>query len=148
MRDAQQLTLLKDLAHDRCEKAAKNLADTLGLLKESESRLALLEGYCADYRARLARNTVSGVNADELRNFREFIGKLEESIRLQRAEAEAIGQAVEACRSGWMLERRRENSYEVLAEREQIVMRTMEARRLQKLTDEFAGRVASLRAVG
>lgn len=146
MPDARQLSMLADIAQDRREKAARNLGRTLSLLKESEARLTLLESYCGDYRSRLAQNTATGVSADELRNFRDFIGKLEEAIGQQRAEVEAIRQAVVVCRDGWLVERRREHSYEVLTERAQLGIRAEESRRLQKLTDEFAGRVANLRA--
>lgn len=148
MPDPRQLTMLTDIAQDRREKAARNLGRTLSLLKESESRLALLESYCGDYRSRLARSTVTGISPDELRNFRDFIVKLEEAIGQQRAEVDVIRRAVGACRDGWLLERRREHSYEVLAERVQIGVRAEESRRLQKLTDEFAGRVAHMRAAG
>ena len=44
-----------------------------------------------------------------------------------------------------MLERRRKHSYEVLIERADLTQREFEARRLQKLVDEFAGRAAALR---
>ena len=60
-------------------------------------------------------------------------------------EVEAIKKGVAECRTGWMLERHRKHSYEVLLERADLTQRELEARRLQKLVDEFAGRATALR---
>lgn len=146
MPNPQQLTMLTDLAQERHDRAAKKLARALTMLKDSESRLALLENYCAEYRARLARNAATGVAPAEMRNFLDFIARLEEAVGQQRAEVEAIKKGVADCRTGWLLERRRKHSYEVLIERADLAQREVEARRLQKLVDEFAGRAAALRA--
>jgi flagellar FliJ protein len=145
MPNPQQLTMLTDLAEERHDRAAKKLARALTMLRDSESRLALLENYCTDYRARLARNAAAGVAPAEMRNFRDFIARLEEAIGQQRTEVEAIKKGVADCRTGWMLERRRKQSYEVLIERADLAQREVEARRLQKLVDEFAGRAAAMR---
>lgn len=148
MPDNRQLMMLTDLAHDRRDKAARKLGGSMALLKESESRLVLLEGFCGDYRRRLAQSAAGGVSADELRNFREFIAKLEKAVEQQRAEADSIRQAVARCRDDWLREHRRERSFDALVERAEDAARVSEARRLQKLVDEFAGRVAMLRAAG
>lgn len=148
MPDARQLNLLSGLAHERGEVAAKRLGRSLALLRESESRLALLQSYFADYRGRLARNAAHGVSADEMRNFREFIRKLEQAIGQQRAEVEALERAVVENRRGWMHARREGRSFEVLSERAESLAREAESRRLQKIVDEFAGRAAALRVAG
>ena len=145
MPNPQQLTMLTGLAEESHDRAAKKLAHALKMQKDSESRLTLLENYCADYRARLVRSAANGVAPAELRNFRDFIARLEEAIRQQRAEVEAIKKGVAECRTGWMLERRRKHSYAVLIERADLTQREFEARHLQKLVDEFAGRAAALR---
>ena len=145
MPSPQQLTLLTDLADERRDRAARKLARALAMLKDSESRLVLLETYCTDYRARLAQSAANGVAPDEMRNFRDFIARLEEAIAQQRAEVAALQHGVAECRSGWLLERRRKQSFEVLIERADLDAREAEARRLQKLVDEFAGRAAALR---
>ncbi len=145
MPDARQLSLLTDLSQERRDAAARKLGQTLALLKESESRLSLLENYCADYRARLAASATQGVTVDEMRNFRQFIAKLDEAIGQQRREVETLRCGVTECRNCWMAECRKGRSFEVLSERADITARELESRRLQKLVDEFAGRVASLR---
>ena len=145
MPNPQQLAMLTDLADERHDRAAKKLARALSMLKDSESRLALLQDYCADYHARLAQSAASGVAPAELRNYREFIARLEEAIAQQRTEVEALNKGVADCRTGWMLERRRKQSYAVLIDRADLATREVEARRLQKLVDEFAGRAAALR---
>lgn len=148
MPDTRQFALLSDLAQERRDAAARKLARALKLLTESKARLELLEKYASDYRVRLALNVSHGVTADELRNFREFIAKLGEAIGQQRAEVETLARGVTDCRNGWMFARREGLSFDVLAERAEASAREVESRRLQKLVDEFAGRVAALRVVG
>ena len=148
MPDTRQLALLSDLAQERRDAAARKLARALKLLTESKARLELLEKYASDYRVRLALNVSHGVTADELRNFREFIAKLGEAIGQQRAQVEALARGVTDCRNGWMFARREGMSFDVLTERAEATAREVESRRLQKLVDEFAGRVAALRVVG
>ena len=145
MPNAHQLTRLTDLARDRREVAARKLGRSLSFLRESEARLGMLGQYCADYHTRLAQSAANGVSVEEMRNFREFITRLEAAIGQQRQEVEALQQGVTDCRNGWLAERRRKRAFEVLIERADLTEREADARRLQKLVDEFAGRAASLR---
>ena len=148
MPDTRQLSMLADIAQEKRDAAARKLAQALTLLADSESRLSLLDKYCADYRTRLALAAAQGVSVDEMRNFREFIVKLEQAITQQRTEVETLRRGVADCRDRWMLARRKGRSLDVLAERAFSVAREIESRRLQKLVDEFASRNATLRATG
>jgi len=148
MPDARQLARLTELACERRDRAAKKLGRSIALLRDSESRVELLQRYRDDYGTRLARSAAGGLSADELRNFREFIARLEEGIAQQRSEVLALRRSVEECRTGWLAERRRQHSFELLSERADLGARELEARRLPKLVDEFAGRMPSMYAVG
>jgi len=148
MRDARQLTMLTDLAQERRDAAAKRLGRSLAVLKESEKRLALLAQYREDYRRRMAESAARGMSGDELRNFREFISRLDEAVAQQKNEVTTLTEGVADCRGRWLLERRKERSYDVLTERVDLEAREREGRRLQKLLDEFSGRAAMLRMAG
>lgn len=148
MRDTRQLTMLTDLAQERSDAAAKKLGRSIAFLKESEKRLALLAQYREDYRQRLADLAARGVSGDEMRNFRQFIARLDEAITQQNNEVKTLAQAVAECRGHWIKERRRERSFDVLTERADLAARELEARRLQKILDEFSGRMVQLRASG
>ena len=148
MRDPRQLTMLTDLAHERRDAAAKKLGRSLAFLQESQKRLALLAQYRDDYRRRLATAAAGGVSGDELRNFRDFLARLDEAIAQQASEIQTLTQGVADCRVRWLAERRKQRSYDVLNERADFLARESEGRRLQKILDEFSGRSASLRAAG
>ncbi|MBK8064499.1 MAG: flagellar export protein FliJ [Betaproteobacteria bacterium] len=146
MSDPRQLSMLAELAHERRDAAAKRLARAAAAHKESQSKLDLLERYREDYRQRLADAAAQGLAGDELRNFRMFLTRLDQAIEQQRAEAEALLRGMNDCRTRWMSERRRERSFDVLVDRADLATRQRDDRRVQKLMDEFAGRLAMLRA--
>lgn len=148
MRDTRQLAMLTDLAHERRDAAAKKLGRAIAFLTESEKRLALLAQYREDYRKRLAETSARGASGEELRNFRGFVARLDEAIEQQRTEVETLKQGVAECRGQWLSERRRERSFDVLTERADLEARAAEARRLQKILDEFSGRMAQMRMAG
>jgi flagellar FliJ protein len=141
-RDPRQLAMLRELSEDRCETAGKRLAHATALHRDSAARLTLLERYRGEYRVRLANGSALGVAPAELRNFREFLEKLEQALAQQRAEMETLARGVEECRKRWLGERRREQSFGVLAQRAVTVEREREARNAQKQTDEFSARKA------
>lgn len=138
MADKRPLALLAELAQERRDAAGRRLGRSLALLKESESRLALLERYRDEYKQRYARTAKSGAGADELRNFREFLERLDTAVGQQRGEVEALTRAASESRGRWLDERTRGKSLDVLTERAAGAERAGEARRLQKLLDEVA----------
>src|SRR4051812_49077926 len=81
------LSLLAELAQGRRDDAGRVLARSLALLKDSEARLAMLESYRNEYRRRYAANGKTGIAPHELRNFRDFLERLDKAIAQQRAEA-------------------------------------------------------------
>ena len=148
MSDPRQLALLCEVSQDRRDAAGRRLGNAITLHAESAARLELLLRYRDEYRARLTEGSARGVTADELRNFREFLARLEQAIAQQKNEIEALARGVEECRGRWLAERKRGLSYDVLADRAGSAAREREARLLQKQMDEFSGRRALLRASG
>jgi flagellar FliJ protein len=148
MSDPRQLALLSEISQDRRDAAGRRLGNAITLHAESAARLDLLLHYREDYRLRLSEGAARGVTGDELRNFREFLERLEQAIAQQRAEVETLARGVDECRGRWLAERKRGLSYDVLAERATSAEREREARLLQKQVDEFSGRRALLRAAG
>ena len=143
MAERRPLEFLAELAQERRDAAGRRLGRSLTLLKDSESRLALLERYRDEYRQRYARTGSGGVGADKLRNFRGFLERLDQAVAQQRAEVEALARGADESRGRWLTERTRGKSFDVLTERAESAERTAEARRLQKLLDEFPRRLAS-----
>ena len=142
MAEKRPLALLAELAQERRDAAGRRLGRSLAALKDSESRLALLEGYRDEYKQRYARTGKSGAGPEELRNFRAFLERLDTAVTQQRAEVEALERGAIESRARWLDERTRGKSLDVLTERADYAERASEARRLQKLLDEFSGRLA------
>ena len=140
MSDRRQLAMLCDLSQDRADAAAKRLGIAHKLHRESGARLEMLEGYRNEYRTRLALGASRGVAPGELRNFRDFLQKLEQAITQQRNEVETLARGVEECRGRWLAERKRGKSFDVLADRAGSADGLRDARQLQKQADEFNGR--------
>lgn len=134
---------LAQLARERCEAAGARLGKSLALLGESRSRLTLLERYRDEYRGRFASAGSQGITRDGLRNFREFLARLEQAIAQQRAEVAVLERGTEDARALWLAARRREQSFDILFDRAQIESRAIEARQLQKMLDEHSGRAAA-----
>ena len=140
MADKRPLALLVELAQERRDAAGQRLGRSLLLLKDSESRLALLERYRDEYQDRYTRTGTSGVGPQELRNFREFLERLDKAVAQQRAEVEALARGASESRGRWLTERTRGKSLDVLSGRAADAERASEARQQQKLLDEFSGR--------
>jgi flagellar FliJ protein len=143
MMKKKSIAMLAELAQERRDAAGQRLAQALTLLKDSEARLALLERYRGEYGERYARSAEGGIAPGELRNFRGFLERLDQALAQQRAEVEALSRGALECRAHLLQEHTRGKSFDVLAGRAEDAARAGEARRLQKLLDEFSGRLAA-----
>lgn len=141
MAERRQLAMLAGIAEKRCGAAGERLGRSVAALKESQSRLALLERYRDEYGKRLSVATLQGMAGDELRNFRDFLGKLDEAIAQQRADVEGQARGVGDKRAQWVEERKKEMSFDALSARAEVDERARDDRRQQKLFDEISARL-------
>jgi flagellar protein FliJ len=133
---------LLEVAVSEEESAAANLGERTRALQTQEQTLAMLLQYRADYQERLRRAAADGLDAAGLRNFNEFIGRLEQAIAQQRATlADARGHA-EQSRARWQDKRRRSKAYDTLSQRAGAVQLRVDNLREQKQQDDFASRAA------
>jgi len=138
--DPRQLAMLRGLSEDKRDAAGQRLARAVAMHRASAARLEMLERYRGEYRVRLCNGSARGVAPGELRNFREFLERLEQAIGQQRGEVETLARGVEECRSRWLAESKREKSFGVLAQRALSAAREREARLAQKQMDEYSAR--------
>lgn len=105
-----------------------------------EQKLALLLQYRADYQERL-RNAISGgTDAVELRNFNDFIARLEQAITQQRVALGEARKRADQGREQWQNKRRKSKAYDTLSQRAGAATLRRENVREQKLQDDFASR--------
>ena len=78
------LQILLNLAQEGSNAAAAQLGVVNGHDRDMQQRLQLLLEYRSEYSARLTNVTQTGTHSMDLRNFREFMDKIDVAIEQQR----------------------------------------------------------------
>lgn len=133
-----RLMPLIKLAEERSESAAQELQRMRGQWTQAEEKLRQLEGYLADYHARLASHSAGGMSVHVMLDFHRFIAKLDLAIRTQGAEVVRCQQRWEKAQLVWQECEREVKAYHALRERHERSELQKENRRDQKAQDEFA----------
>ena len=133
-------THLADMATRKRDQSAQKLCTALTRRVEAERKLDSLVAYRRDYLAKLEAATRAGIKAGGLANYRAFIANLERAIEQQQAAIAAMHTDVDFAQTDWRHTQQRVDSLQTLDQRRAKVAGTREARRDQKLTDEFAAR--------
>ena len=140
MKTPSILTTLLDLA----EKEAGNAAILLGQARNSHDtaaeKLAMLIKVRAEYSAQLAGRLHEGVTLASMRNFNQFLDKVDQAIAGQQDIVNAAELRTLTARSTWQDARRGTQSYASLINRAELRHAQQENRNEQKATDEFAAR--------
>ena len=129
---------LVELAQERSQAAAQNLARLKGLWQEAENKLSQLQNYLREYQDRLHRQSQSGLTALQWRDYQAFMHKLELAIKAQAQEIERCIRAWEAGQAEWQACERELKAYQTLRQRHDEEERKRDARQDQRLQDEFA----------
>jgi flagellar FliJ protein len=131
---------LKEAAEKRRDVHAQHLSAATRERDEAQKRLEMLIAYRTDYQTRLSQASSQGIDLHALRNYQSFLAQLERAIAQQ---TELLGQAehrVHGAKAQWSTERARVDSFQALDDRHVESAARQEARRAQKLTDEWAAR--------
>lgn len=131
---------LIDLSQTKSDNAAVRLAKVTTQLNESEQKSRMLRGYRDDYRARLEAAARRGAAAADLANFRAFIAKLDEAVAQQANDEAFWREQATRAKTEWQAEQKQLQSYTTIAARRRSEVELAQARREQKMMDEFASR--------
>jgi flagellar FliJ protein len=132
------LQILLNLAQEGSDAAAAQLGVVNGHDRDMQERLQLLLEYRSEYSARLTDVTRTGTHSVDLRNFREFMDKIDVAIEQQRELVAAAKREVESGKIHWHKQQRRLKSFDTLSQRHRSAERKSEARQEQKEQDDFA----------
>jgi flagellar FliJ protein len=132
------LQILLNLAQEGSDAAAAQLGVVNGHDRDMQKRLQLLLEYRSEYSARLTDVTRTGTHSVDLRNFREFMDKIDVAIEQQRELVAAAKREVESGKIHWHKQQRRLKSFDTLSQRHRSAERKSEARQEQKEQDDFA----------
>ena len=139
---AQEFALhrLLEIAATQAETAAANLGELNRQLRQHEEKLLLLFKYRDDYQERLRRASKAGLDGAGLRNFHDFLDRLEQAILQQHALVVGARTHVESGLGDWRVKQRKSKAFDTLSQRFQVAARHGETTREQKVQDEFASR--------
>ena len=127
----------------------KNDAATrkLGLLnreqQSAQSKLDTLQQFRKDYQAKFHEAASNGMDQHDLRNFQDFINRLDDAITQQRGVIEQTQRSVQTGRSELSETQRRMKSFDTLAQRHVEAEKKLETKAEQKMQDEYTGRFAA-----
>lgn len=131
---------LLELMQTRADESTRRLGQLIAAEQSARSRLQLLEQYREEYAQRYREAASNGLTPAALRNFQDFMARIDEAITQQRlavAESErntADGQAA------WREQNKKLKAIDTLSQRHDSRERYRENKLGQKEQDEFAAR--------
>ena len=131
-------THLKDSAAKKRDQSAQKLKSALTRRVDAQRKLDALLSYRDDYVVKLDDAQRKGIGADGLRNYRAFLANLDRAIDQQSALMATMQTDVGFAQTDWQHTQCRVNSLQTIDARRAEVVEAREARRDQKLTDEYA----------
>ncbi len=136
---------LVHLAQQKNESATRKL----GLLNRSQQsaqdKLEMLQQYRKDYQGKLQDAEKNGMTLEDLRNFQDFIYRLDDAIAQQSAVVAQAQTSVQNGRSELSETQRRMKSFDTLAHRHNEEQKKLETKYEQKIQDEYNGRRAAFK---
>jgi flagellar FliJ protein len=131
---------LLELMQDRTDEATRKLGQLIAAEQSAKSRLQLLEQYRDEYVQRLREATEQGITYLTLRNYQNFLSRIEEAITQQSLAVRQSEQSTAAGQEHWKSENRRLKALDTLSLRHDARERYKEGKQDQKLQDEFSSR--------
>lgn len=134
---------LMNLAQHQNESASRKLGQ-LNLQQESaQQKYDMLLEYRKDYQTRLEEASRKGMDPAEMRNFQQFINKLDEAISHQGKLVERSKISTQAGRNEFTTTQRKLKSYDTLHQRHVAEQNKVANKSEQKASDEHTSRVAA-----
>ncbi|MBA3902869.1 MAG: flagellar export protein FliJ [Rhodocyclaceae bacterium] len=134
------LQTLLDLSNARMDDAARQLGQLLASEQAVEQTLALLIQYRDEYESRFSQAARNGMARDEWRNYRSFLGRLDEAIAQQRALVDASRLRTADGQKAWLDQRNKVKAFDTLSQRHKENEVRIEAKTEQREQDEHAAK--------
>jgi flagellar FliJ protein len=134
------------LAKKQNEAAIRKFGQLNQQQQAAQEKLETLHQYRRDYQEKLQQAEQHGISQSELRNFQNFILRLDEAILQQRGKNEQALSLLQLGRSELLEAQRKMKSFDTLAERHMQSEMKLAAKSEQRLQDEHTGRISSIKA--
>lgn len=137
---------LVHLAHQKNDDSTRKFGQLIQQQQAAQTKLYTLEQYREDYQTRLQQAVRNGIDQTSLRNFQDFIRRLDEAVAQQRNAIEQMHHLMQAGRNELANTQRNMKSFDTLAQRHLESEKKLEVKLEQRQQDEHTGRHAALRA--
>jgi len=134
---------LVHLAKQRNETALQNLGKLNQQHQSAQDKLVMLQQFRRDYQEKFQELARNGMAPVDLRNFQDFIYRLDQAIEQQQRVVDHAIKSVDMGRSEFKDTQRKMQSFDTLALRHSEMEMKREAKAEQKIQDEHAGRFAA-----
>ena len=134
---------LMNLAQHQSESAIRKLGQLNKREQSAQQQLDMLREYRKDYQTRLQEATRNGMDPAELRNFQQFINKLDEAISQQLKAVEHSKASTQAGRGEFNTAQRKLKSFDTLQQRHIETQNKAAEKSEQKMLDEHTSRLAA-----
>lgn len=131
---------LLEIMQNRADEATRRLGQLIAAEQNQRSRLDMLENYRNEYAQRLREVTSQGITPLALRNYQDFLARIDDAIAQQRLAVEASVGNTKAGQAHWQTQNRKLKAIDTLSERHDARERLRENKQEQKLQDEFSTR--------
>lgn len=138
---------LMNLAQHQNDSATRNLGQLNKQQQGAQQKLDTLLEYRKDYQTRLQETTQSGMNPADLRNFQQFINKLDEAISQQLKAVEQSKASTQVGRGEFDTTQRKLKSFNTLQQRHIEEQNKIAVKSEQKTLDEHTGRLAAYKMI-
>lgn len=137
---------LVHLAQQRNDAATKKLGQLNQQHQTAQQKLDALQQYRKDYQLKFQEEAKHGMAPTEMKNFQDFMARLDQAIQQQAAVIEKTKAGVQNGRDELMSTTRKMKSFDTLAQRHVEAEKKLEAKNEQRMQDESTGRFAARRA--
>lgn len=138
---------LMNLAQHQNDSATRKLGQLNKQQQSAQQKLDTLLEFRKDYQTRLHEASRNGMDQAELRNFQQFINKLDDAIAQQQMAVAAGKASVQAGRSEFDTTQRKLKSFNTLQQRHIEEQKKAARQSEQKTLDEHTGRFAAYKAI-
>jgi flagellar FliJ protein len=131
---------LLDLANTRMDEVTRELGELIASERSSQQKLELLQGYRDEYGARFIEAARSGIGSESMRNYTNFLGRIDEAIDVQRQIVEQSHLDTSQGQQQWVEQHTKVRAFDTLSQRFQSELARKESRQEQRASDEHASR--------
>ena len=131
---------LLEIMQNRTDEATRKLGQLIAAEQSAKSRLQMLEQYRDEYAQKLREATTQGITQLSLRNYQEFMARIDEAIMQQSIAVKNSEHSTATGKTHWKEQNKRLKAIDTLSQRHDARERYREGKQEQKLLDEFTSR--------